>query len=143
MLARTHRRKPKHMDIAFPKPSDIEQEPLAVHIVDGGIERCNKMTAAGRAEYRRRIRLMWERQGERCCLEGYIPQCLGYLRLEQATFEHEWGRGMGGAIRDDRIELPDGTWINGASHSLCNTLKGSRRIQYNASRNDQQARIGA
>lgn len=34
--------------------------------------------------------------------------------------------------RDDRIELPDGTWINGAAHRSCNSWKGSRRIPYNA-----------
>ncbi len=59
----------------------------------------------------------------------------GRLLLKDATFEHEDGRGAGGSKRDDRIVLPDGTWINGVSHLLCNSLKGSRHIPFNEARN--------
>jgi hypothetical protein len=57
--------------------------------------------------------------------------CPGKLAENEATFEHERGRGAG--KRDDRIELPGGTWINGAAHALCNEWKGSRYIDYNRS----------
>jgi hypothetical protein len=74
---------------------------------------------------------MLVRQRFRCCLEGVAPGCPGILSPLEATFEHEFGRGMNGAHRDDRIELPDGQWINGAAHGVCNAWKGSRRIAYN------------
>lgn len=111
--------------LAFPRPKDIKREPEPVRIFAGGREVCNMLTAAGKAEYRRRVAEMWERQGKRCCL------CLKPLALEEATFEHEWGRGIGGGVRDDRTRWPDGTWINGAACWTCNGLKGSRRIAYN------------
>lgn len=56
--------------------------------------------------------------------------CPGYLYEEDATFEHEYCRG--GGKRDDRTELPDGTWVNGAAHMACNYWKGSRHIGYNS-----------
>lgn len=89
-----------------------------------GREVCQK-NEAGRNEYQRRITLMWERQKKCCCL------CWRPLRRNEATFEHEAGRGMGGGHRDDRIVLPDGTWINGAAHGHCNSEKGSQRGSYN------------
>jgi hypothetical protein len=52
------------------------------------------------------------------------------LRLEDATFEHEAGRGHGGGHRDDRI-IVNGKNINGAAHRSCNGQKASRRINYN------------
>src|SRR6185312_2054152 len=99
-------------------------------------------TAARRREYRRRTTQMVVRQGGRCCLEGYAPMCHGRLFSEQATFEHEDGRGMGGAKRDDRTELPDGTWINGAAHEECNIWKGSRYIDYNRSFQSRRGSTG-
>ena len=36
---------------------------------------------------------------------------------------------------DDRIVLPDGTWINGVSHLQCNSAKGSKHIPFNRARN--------
>lgn len=88
-----------------------------------------KQSLQGRKEYRRRIQAMWDRQNGICCLFGHIKECPGPLRLEEATFEHENGRG--GGKRDDRIEV-DGKWINGAAHWFCNNIKGSRRIKYNS-----------
>jgi hypothetical protein len=38
---------------------------------------------------------------------------------------------MGGGKRDDRTELPDGKWLNGAAHYECNQWKSSRLIRYN------------
>jgi hypothetical protein len=89
--------------------------------------------AEGRAEYKRRKEAMWKRQKGICCLYGFLPECPGKLEIKLATFEHEDGRG--GGKRDDRISLPDGTWINGVSHLMCNSLKGSRHIPFNKARN--------
>jgi hypothetical protein len=117
----------------FPKPSDIERAPEDVHVFPDGREVCNKMTVAGRREYRRRVGEMLHRQKGQCCLVGYVATCPGALLLAEATFEHENGRG--GGKRDDRTQLPDGTWINGAAHSQCNHEKGSRRWKYNKTHN--------
>jgi hypothetical protein len=112
-------------DLAFPKPGDIKEPAPAVRIYDGGREVCNMMTAAGKREYRRRTLEMRERQDNRCCL------CHQWMSVQDTTFEHEAGRGMNGAHRDDRIEK-DGKWLNGAAHFWCNSLKGSQRGNYNS-----------
>lgn len=124
----------------FPRPKDIRREPEVVRkVYRNGVlvrEQCNLLTKAGMEEYRRRVRVMWERQGKRCCLEGRAPGCPGRLAWSDAMFEHEDGRGMGGGSRDDRIEKPDKDGVmrpyNGAAHPQCNTWKGSQRISYNA-----------
>jgi co-chaperonin GroES (HSP10) len=79
----------------------------------------------GEREYHIRTMEMLVRQGGLCCL------CGQWLPREQATFEHELGRGMNGGKRDDRIFLPDGSWLNGAAHLLCNNQKGSKFVDYN------------
>ena len=122
---------------AFPKPKDkpkVERGPFRTK-PDGreicgthGQYRCRE----GVAEYKRRIALMAERQGQRCCLEGICPSCPGSLLGWIPTFEHERGRGAGN--RDDRTEI-NGRWFNGAAHLLCNGWKGSRKIDYNAKHN--------
>jgi hypothetical protein len=89
---------------------------------EGGREVCLK-TAAGVREYRKRVELMHERQLGLCAI------CVRPLRLEQATFDHEVPRGLGGGFRDDRIEV-DGVPQNAAVHGLCNANKGSRRVPY-------------
>lgn len=93
-----------------------------------GREVLDKSTTRGFREYIFRTVAMVIRQGNLCCL------CGRYLSPENATFDHEDGRGMGGAKRDDRIVLPDGRWINGAAHWLCNSNKGSRFVDYNRNR---------
>ncbi len=123
---------------AFPKPSQVQRTLPHVKVYPDGREviECrldHPKGAEGRAEYKRRKQAMWERQKGICCLYGILPECPGNLLLKQTTFEHENGRG--GGQRDDRIELPDGTWINGVSHMECNTLKGSRNIPFNKARN--------
>lgn len=120
-------------DLAFPKPGDMKTTPKWIEVMPDGREILNKGTLAGRKEYRDRTMRMVERQHSRCCLEGHIPECPGYLKHRDATFEHEDGRS--GGRQDDRIELPDGRWINGAAHWICNQLKGSRRIPYNDAHN--------
>ena len=96
----------------------------AVHVYPSGREVCQK-NAAGEREYDNRTMQMLRRQGGVCCICGL------YLSELEATFEHEDGRGMGGARRDDRIEV-DGKWQNGAAHPVCNTEKGSRRMDYSS-----------
>lgn len=125
---------------AFPKPSQVKRELPYVKVYPGGREVCvtrldRPEGNEGRAEYKRRKEAMWKRQKGICCLYGFLPQCPGRLLLKEATFEHEDGRGAGGSKRDDRIELPDGTWINGVSHLLCNGAKGSKHIPFNRARN--------
>lgn len=86
-------------------------------------EICNPATPEGKAEYKWRILLMWVRQEGLCC------DCREPLRLKEATFEHENGRG--GGKRDDRIAIYiEGKFIrhqNGAAHLWCNSQRGSRR----------------
>lgn len=105
-------------------------EPVPIKVYADGREVCNLKTVEGAEEYHRRKWVMWERQGKRCCLEGFISECPGALRRMDCTFEHEAGKGMGGSRHDDRIEV-DGVWVNGAAHFICNGLKGSRRMDYN------------
>jgi hypothetical protein len=134
--------------IAFPKPKDgpktgrkPKPEPAprpVIKIMDDGREIIllgpkRDPTGEGRTIYRGRIAEMLKRQEGICCLYGFIKTCPGKLLLKDATFEHENGRGAG--KHDDRTALPDGTWINGAAHLLCNGEKGSRRIAYNRARN--------
>lgn len=120
------------MNLLFLKPKDQKKrKPEAVKIYADGREVCNLLTKEGYAIYKGRIRTMWERQGRRCCLEGVVGSCPGYLSISEATFEHGEGRGMGGSRRDDRIEVPDKDGklvpINGAAHPVCNVEKGSVR----------------
>lgn len=81
-------------------------------------------TPAGKTEYGLRTAAMVERQDKRC------PLCLKFLSVSAATFEHEAGRGMGAAHRDDRIVDASGNPINAAVHGNCNTEKGSKRLHY-------------
>ena len=129
---------------AHPKPKDQKViRPDNVRTYSSNREVCNQLTKAGRDIYHERIRIMWERQGRTCCLYGYVPGCPGKLNLADATFDHEVPRGYGGGSRDDRIEIeviqPDGAikvrWQNGAAHAVCNIVKGSRRLNYNARHN--------
>jgi hypothetical protein len=105
---------------AFPKPSQIRKTPEAVKTFRDGREVCNLLCKAGRDEYERRKRVMWERQARKCCLCGFK------LAWSEAMFEHWDGRGHGGGHRDDRIEK-DGLAYNGVAHPKCNSLKGPLR----------------
>lgn len=100
------------------------RDPVAVR--RDGREVCDTETASGRREYLLRKAKMLIRQNGRCCYQIH-PLCPRILRLESAVFAHENPRGMGGANRDDRIEI-DGKRVNGASCEFCNSLAGSRRI---------------
>ncbi len=136
-LKRTTRLRPKRVKdkvdripLAIPRPGEMKKEQVAVRVMADGREVCNILCKAGMDEYMRRIRAMWERQNKRCCLEAFVSSCPGRLALADATYEHQDGRGHGGGHRDDRIEK-DGKPYNGAAHRLCNSLKASRRIDYN------------
>ena len=107
---------------AYPKPGQIRKQRPAVKVFAGGREVCDMTTKAGRDEYRNRVRIMWERQGRKCGLM-ITPQCKaknGRLSIDEATFDHSYGRGMGGGKRSDSL---DG---NRAVCCWCNSLKGSR-----------------
>lgn len=80
-------------------------------------------TAAGKREYRWRTELMWQRQGETCAIGNH------FMRVEDATFDHEDGRGHGGGHRDDRIEV-NGEPKNAALCVAHQGLKGSRRYKW-------------
>ena len=118
------RRSPIRKSRAKARKKGVQKKREAVKVFADGREVCQD-TVAGKREYENRTTQMLERQGFRCCL------CGEFVWPAEVTFEHEDGRGMGGARRDDRISLPDGTWINGAAHRHCNNEKGSRRIAYN------------
>lgn len=95
----------------------------AVRKYPDGREVCQGNTA-GRLEYAGRIEEMKYRQNGICCICHKEKDALGLTGTW--TFEHSDLRGMGGARRDDRIEI-DGQPINGAAHFWCNALKGSKR----------------
>lgn len=100
-----------------------------LRVYPGGREVIDTKHPRGRALYRERKEKMLARQGGICCLSRTCPTCPGRIRkIQEATFEHEAGRG--GGKRDDRIEDEHGNPINGAAHWLCNAWKGSRRIAY-------------
>ena len=80
-------------------------------------------TKAGRAEYKNRTRLMWERQ------EGRSAISLESITLDMAYFDHQAGRGFSGSHRDDRIEI-DGKWHNAALSWSDNAGKGSKRYEW-------------
>ena len=90
--------------------------------VIGEREVCDK-SPAGRAEYNRRVVEMAERQGWLCAI------CGEYMHGGNVSFEHQDGRGMGGSLRDDRIEK-NGKIYNAATHAICNAKKGSRRYEW-------------
>jgi len=98
-----------------------KREIPAVQVFPDGREVCSD-THAGEREYKRRLAIMVDRQKNVCPMYGHV--------LLFPTFDHEDGRGMNGSHRDDRIWKEDGTPMNAALCSVCNTEKGSRRIPY-------------
>lgn len=121
------------------QPSIDRVQPAGVRVLRDGKEQCNLLIKAGRDEYERRKRVMWERQGRMCCLYKWIASCPGKLSWAVTTFDHEVPRGHGGGARDDRIEIAIKEKVlrqNGAAHAYCNCQKGSRRIPYNDAYND-------
>lgn len=93
---------------------------LSLRVCADGREVCNLQSVEGRLLYRHRIEAMWLRQGCRCHI------CKKLLPRLEATFDHEFGRGLDGAHRDDRIEI-DGRPVNAAVCWSCNMKKGSKR----------------
>lgn len=80
-------------------------------------------TVAGRREYTRRVQLMRDRQ------QGLCAICGCWLAPDEASFDHQHGRGMGAGHRDDRCEV-DGVPQNAAAHAICNYKRGSTRAPY-------------
>jgi hypothetical protein len=74
-----------------------------------------------RKEYKARTQAMANRQRQRCAICSHLNMDL--------EFDHQAGRGMGGAHRDDRIEI-EGQWNNAAVCHICNGFKGSRRYHW-------------
>ena len=107
------------------KPVPRKREVVNGVIKYSGREVCDD-TAAGRAEYKRRVEAMWERQNGLCGLR-ISPLCPGRIELTEATFEHQDGRGAGGSKRDDRI-MRDGKPYNLAACWWCNGAKSSRSL---------------
>lgn len=118
-LARVIRRKPIPRFRLYPQESLRYTTILegAVRVYPNGREVCQE-NAAGYREYARRVQVMVQRQGFRCCL------CKRRLSAGNATFEHQRKRGMGAAFRDDRIVDSEGNWVNGAAHWICNGERG-------------------
>lgn len=89
---------------------------------------------AGTREYKRRLKVMEDRQDHICALHGHP--------LIRTTFDHENGRG--GGKRDDHIWTPEGLPMNAAVCEVCNMEKGSKRIpyefQYQGTREEYEAK---
>ena len=108
----------------IPRVRDYPTESLRYETIMGGAVRIYPderevcvNSKDGWLEYKRRVKVMWERQGRRCC------DCGRPMALLNATFEHQRRRGMGAAWRDDRI-FKDGIDYNGAAHWVCNGQRG-------------------
>ncbi len=102
--------------LTFSKPCTHRRTLAAVKVYPDGREVCQD-TRAGRAEYKRRTEKMYLRDEAICCI------CLlPIAALDEATTEHKGKRGMGGGLRDDRIEK------NGVAHGWCNSELGSARL---------------
>ena len=114
-----NRRRPLLRTRVFPEVSQHYELILdgAVRRYSDGREVCCD-NASGWREYKRRVQVMVQRQGYRCCL------CPDRIAVSRATFEHQRRRGMAAAFRDDRIEDAKGNPINGAAHWICNREKG-------------------
>lgn len=121
-------RAPKERRQYFWKPKAKKASLKFELICDGGVRKypdgreiC-QANYEGRQEYQRRLSVMLQRQGFKCCL------CGDPMNSYNATFEHRCPRGLAGARRDDRIEDEQGQPMNGAAHWQCNVEKGSKRI---------------
>lgn len=90
---------------------------------DDGRQVLNLDTAAGLREYKYRLEEMAARQENKCAI------CLRIF-LIRPEFDHQDGRGMNGANRDDRIVDEHGNWINAALCHECNTNKASKRYAW-------------
>jgi hypothetical protein len=114
---------------AFPKPGQIKRVKSAVRVFADGREVCDLTIKSGREEYRSRVKKMLSWQNGTCGLQ-INEQCKarrGRLSFEEAQFDHEVPRGMGGAKRDDRIEI-GGKRVSRAVCPWCNCLRGSRPV---------------
>jgi hypothetical protein len=98
-------RRIERIPLTILRPGEMKKEQPAIKVFAGGREVCNQLTKAGRNEYSRRKRLMYDRQGGRCGLV-ISPQCKqrnGRWPFSEVQFGHEVSRG--GGKQDDRIEV--------------------------------------
>lgn len=116
---------------AFPKPKDKKKVRESMKVFPDGREILDLKTKSGSDEYQRRKLAMWDRQGKRCALQitDICKQRQGRWPKDETTFDHEFGRGMGGGKRDDRIEI-DGKPVSAAVCGYCNCARGSTRTPY-------------
>lgn len=120
---------PFRVDSPVVKPAkQVRRKPDVVKVYRDGREVC-AATPAGVREYRHRLNSMLQRQNNKCGLQ-VSERCIGkvWLSPHNATFDHQDGRGMNAAHRDDRIEK-DGKPYNCAACGYCNAEKGSKRLQ--------------
>lgn len=106
----------------FPKSKRLPKPP--VRVMPDLREICNLNIKAGKGIYTLRIAQMVSRQRYCCAICG-----TSLNPFEAPEFDHEAGRGLGGAHRDDRIEV-NGHWKNAAVHHFCNMMKGSKRYHW-------------
>jgi len=100
----------------------FKAEPESIKTYLGGREVCQG-NAAGKREYLARTVEMWERQKGLCAI------CGNWIELRFAEFDHQNGRGLNGAHRDDRTVV-GGNWHNAAVHHVCNIAKASKRYHW-------------
>jgi hypothetical protein len=109
------------------KPSRAYQLCSGVQVFPDAREVCLD-TASGRREYKRRTKVMGDRQGWLCAICGEPFDSQNPLRVP--TFDHERARGAGGGFRDDSLTYPDGRPRNAALCYVCQGFKGSRRFEW-------------
>jgi len=108
----------KKKDLKLFKP-----EPEHIKIDSEGREKIDRESAAGKAEWRKRIDFVYRRDEGRCKLQLDGCESAGnHFRLLTFVIDHRLPKGMGGSTHDDRVEnLQLSCWN-------CNSLKGSKRI---------------
>jgi len=114
-------------------PKQPKQVKPAIKVFADSREICDLTTKGGRDEYRNRTRSIYDRQGRRCALQihQFCKERHGAWPFEQIQFDHETGRTK--SRQDDRIVIEkDGKLVpqNAAVCPWCNTMKGSRQIDY-------------
>jgi hypothetical protein len=115
------------MNITLLKPCQQKRRSKAWHqVFADGREILNLQTKRGRAEYDRRTKAMWDRQGQRCALVIHLfcKENRGKWQPWEIFFDHELLRGV--SRQDDRIEV-DGKPLNHAVCGWCNSQRGSQK----------------
>ncbi len=120
----------ERIPLAILRPGEMKKEVEVERVFRDGRTKINQLCKEGRDEYHRRVRIMWERQDRKCGLQ-ISPPCKGRggrLLIDEAQFDHSYGRGMEGGKRSDSIVDKDGNPTNMAVCCWCNIMKGSRPL---------------